>query len=841
MRAVKAFALLLSLLVLAVPGLAREDPPEPFGFRLTAWNQAMTEIGLRIESGDLEREQVNDLRDRLEAVTGEARQARLETESRIAPLTTQLRTLGPPPAEGEPPEAPDITRQRESLNTRIAALQARITQAELVANQAEDLDGRLSAYTRERSLREIGRLFPFPLAPDTLGVAIPEFFRHLGQLARSPVDWWHSVPRSTVGDRFGIVAMLLVLLGIAVGWALRYCLLRWFGRDPAVENPTYTRRLVGAVAHGLADGIVPALIFFGIAHRVGSESAVISGLLADVVIWACIGLTMFILTWALSRAALAPDLPNWRLETIPKGNARAITYWMTLLAGVFAVDLFFLETMAGLAVSEELDSLYLLVTNAVEAGLVLLLIRGRLWRRDEEAVPPPEDEQDEPEPEPEPSSDWARFWLAARGLFALIAVAAIVTSLIGYAALGSYLIKTLLASGLLCGLLFLVRGLIRESIGAVLRSRFVRQSLMLRYPTRKLLKFWLRALLDLAIFAGGLFLILPLWGVPPRDLWSWTNRILEGVTIGDITISFADVLAGILVFAVVIVLTRIVQRVLSQRVLPRTALDSGVRHSLSAGFGYIGIVLAAALGISAVGLRLDNLALIAGALSVGIGFGLQNIVSNFVSGLILLIERPVKVGDWIVAGGHEGHVKKINVRATELETFQRASVIIPNSELLSASVVNWTHKNKLGRVEVPVGVAYGSDIELVMTLLNDCARAHPQVLKWPEPHVLFQGFGDSSLDFEARGYIGDVGYALKIRSDLRVAIYRSFLEHGIEIPFPRRDLHLKDIDRIAEAMTGRPAPAPPKPPAKAKSAPAAASSPPARPRGESDTDGDGGN
>ena len=837
MRAVKAFALLLLLLVPAVPGLAQEDPPEPFGFRLTTWNQAMTEIGLRIESGDLEQEQVNDLRDRLEAITGETRQARLETESRIAPLTTQLQTLGPPPGEGEPPEAPDITRQRESLNTQIAALQARITQAELVANQAKDLDGRLSAYTRERSLREIGRLFPFPLAPDTLAVAIPEFFRHLGQLARSPVDWWHSVPQSTLGDRFGIVAVLLVLLGIAVGWALRYCLLRWFGRDPAVESPTYTRRLVGAVAHGLADGIVPALILFGIAYRVGSGSAVISGLLADVVIWACIGLTLFILTWALSRAALAPDLPNWRLESIPKGNARAITYWMTLLAGVFAADLFFLETMASLAVSEELDSVYLLVTNAVEAGLVLLLIRGRLWQRDEEAIPLPEDEQDEPEPEP--SSDRARFWLAARGLFALIAVAAIVTSLIGYAALGSYLIKTLLASGLLCGLLFLARGLIRESIGVVLRSRFVQQSLMLHSPTRKLLKFWLRALLDLAIFAGGLFLVLPLWGVPPRDLWSWTNRILEGVTIGDITISFADVLAGILVFAVIIVLTRVIQRVLSQRVLPQTALDSGVQHSLSAGFGYIGIVLAAALGISAIGLDLDNLALIAGALSVGIGFGLQNIVSNFVSGLILLIERPVKVGDWIVAGGHEGYVKKINVRATELETFQRASVIIPNSELLSASVINWTHKNKLGRVEVPVGVAYGSDIELVMKLLDDCVRAHAQILKWPEPYVLFQGFGDSSLDFEARGYIGDVEYVLKIRSDLRVAIYRSFLEHGIEIPFPQRDLHLKDIDRIAEAMAGRPATATPKPPAKAKSAPATAGSPPARIGGESDADGDG--
>ena len=143
------------------------------------------------------------------------------------------------------------------------------------------------------------------------------------------------------------------------------------------------------------------------------------------------------------------------------------------------------------------------------------------------------------------------------------------------------------------------------------------------------------------------------------------------------------------------------------------------------------------------------------------------------------------------------------MRATELETFQRASVIIPNSELVSTSVVNWTHKNKLGRAEVPVGVAYGSDVEKVTEILMDCLRADQRILKWPEPFVLFQGFGESSLDFEARGYIGNVEWVVIITSDLRYAIYKALTENGIEIPFPQRDLHVKDVERLADAIGGQ--------------------------------------
>jgi len=217
--------------------------------------------------------------------------------------------------------------------------------------------------------------------------------------------------------------------------------------------------------------------------------------------------------------------------------------------------------------------------------------------------------------------------------------------------------------------------------------------------------------------------------------------------------------------------------------MARGRVDAGLRNSIGTAVGYAGIALAGVVAISAAGLDLSNLALVAGALSLGIGFGLQNIVNNFVSGLILLAERPFKVGDWIVASGVEGSVKKISVRATEVETFQRQTVIVPNSLLINASVANWTHRNKLGRVEVKVGASYDSDPRRVQELLLEIVRTQPNILKNPEPVVLFLGFGVSSLDFELRAFLADITSQNAFLNEVRFQIFERFRQEGIEIPF----------------------------------------------------------
>jgi small-conductance mechanosensitive channel len=252
-----------------------------------------------------------------------------------------------------------------------------------------------------------------------------------------------------------------------------------------------------------------------------------------------------------------------------------------------------------------------------------------------------------------------------------------------------------------------------------------------------------------------------------------------------------------LVFALLLTLSRWFTSKLNNTWLQKTRMDRGAREALVTFSRYTVIALAVLFALSLAGIEFANLAIVAGALSVGIGFGLQNVVNNFVSGLILLFERPVRTGDWIVVGNTQGTVKSINIRSTTVQTFDRAEVIVPNSELISGQVTNWTLDTPRGRICLPVGVAYGSDTTKVKEVLLETGKAHPRVVcddsHWPKPNVLFLAFGASSLDFELRVIVRDISERAQVISDLNFAIDQAFRDNGIEIPFPQQDVYLKQV------------------------------------------------
>ncbi|MCP5137849.1 MAG: mechanosensitive ion channel family protein [Gammaproteobacteria bacterium] len=304
----------------------------------------------------------------------------------------------------------------------------------------------------------------------------------------------------------------------------------------------------------------------------------------------------------------------------------------------------------------------------------------------------------------------------------------------------------------------------------------------------------IRRLIGFGLLVGYGYWLLTVWRITESETATAKGILSSGFDLGGLRIVPLQLFQALMIFLALWWLARWLRKQMAERWLVKTKLDSGARQSIVMLTSYALIGAAILIGLSVAGLEFQNLAIIAGALSVGIGFGLQNIVNNFVSGLILLFERPVKPGDWVVVGGTEGYVRKVSIRSTLIQTFDRADVLVPNSELISNQVVNWMLNDTMGRVIVPVGVAYGTDTRKVRDLLNKIAREHPLVLtsdpRVPAPKVIFMAFGESSLDFELRAFIREVDNRLSVRSDLLFAIDDAFRKEGIEIPFPQRVVHM---------------------------------------------------
>jgi small-conductance mechanosensitive channel len=320
---------------------------------------------------------------------------------------------------------------------------------------------------------------------------------------------------------------------------------------------------------------------------------------------------------------------------------------------------------------------------------------------------------------------------------------------------------------------------------------------------------WFRFTFALVVWSVFGILLLKIWGLPDTALISLKDSITQGFDIGTVHVVPAKVVIALLSFAVMLSIIGWIKRRMDKSWLNRSRMDRGAKESLISLTGYFGVAVAFLISLSIAGVQLSNLALIAGALSVGIGFGLQNIVNNFVSGVILLFERPIKTGDWIVVGNTEGYVKKISIRSTQIQTFDRSDVIVPNSELISDQVTNWMLRDTIGRIKVPIGVAYGSDLERVREILLEIAFNHDSVITQspilPKPWVLVRQFGDSSIDFELRCFIKDIDRRLRVISDINFAIDKAFRAAGIEIPFPQRDVHLIAPDETPDeaVKTGR--------------------------------------
>lgn len=720
---------------------------------------AAERIGQRLEHNTPTGDKLNQLINKVSAYKSRASVCIETQQGEVNNISQQIKTLGSP-VKGESWQVTTTRLQLGKRQTKILQLAANCRLLKVTAsNVLRDL---LRIQNRQLTGKLLARGAPIGRVIVQLASELPHpnsLFNPRILIERLGAHDWNAILWLTS----------LILLGLIGGFIGRH---RMAGSDPIDPDKNFAYAVFQAIGLSL-NHYRPGLLISGLWSLYWLDIGPLPTgwpLLADI----SFILFSYYLALAAIRASFDPSPPAMLYLPFPEPLARSFgraLHWLTLNA--LAGALVFVTPVA-----KAFSTPVMLMAHSLWSALLVLNLIWIVWLtlrlRRKQGV----------------------------GLIRPIIVLALLASLtaewIGYRNLSEFIID---------GVAFTLLSLLLAWLASALGNDLIDSLDEGRYTWEKRLKaylgvskdefipglFWLRVLIYVSIWIVLIFALLRVWGLPvslETELMHWLTR---GFTIGHIMIEPGRLLFALMVFSLLLSFGTKVRTMLARR-LSRSRMERGAREAAVTITGY-GIMIAAALiALSITGIALQNIAIIAGALSVGIGFGLQNIVNNFVSGLILLFERPIRTGDWIVVGDVEGYVRRISIRSTQIQTFDFADVIVPNSDLISGAVTNWMLRDNYGRVRVPVGVAYGSDTRQVEEILLRIASEHPLIIHGSSdtlnPRVLFLSFGDSALNFELRAFLRSVAERPYVLSDLNFAIDAAFREADIQIPFPQRDLHI---------------------------------------------------
>jgi small-conductance mechanosensitive channel len=766
-------AVCLSIVSLPTSGLAQTAPLLSDGAAQSTidyqvWESTAARAEAALEAGKASNAALETLRGEIVGWRDMFLVAQNTNKARIQTIQSQISALGPEPTDGS--EEPEITARRAELQAQLTRLQAPVLAAEEAHTRAAGLITEIDRIIRDRQAEALVSLSPSPLNPAYWPSSVEELVWAVRMLWTEVRSNWDNDIRQLEFRKTAPVSLGMAVIGLLLVLRGR----RWFAslgtraRSVSVRAGDVWHFILslGKVLTPLAGVLLicQALINTGF---VGLRGTMILNFIPA---W---GLGILFARWLADR--LFPDGEGHApLMVAPEKRAEARSY--TTLLAVFAV------------LSSVVEILGRVGNFSPEAGAVVgfpvMCMTGLLLFRMGHFI------SSQIKYGTEQDQDIGYRHRITRVLFRIAQVVAVIGPLlwaVGYMRAATALVYPSVLTIALLGFVVVLQMLVSDIYRMVTHNDESTQEAL--WPV--LIGFFLTLL---SIPALAL-----IWGVRLAELTELWATFRAGFTVGDTRISPTDFIMFAVVFGLGYVLTRAIQGALRSSILPKTKIDVGGRTAIVSGVGYVGIFLAAIIAITSAGIDLSSIAIVAGALSVGIGFGLQNIVSNFVSGIILLIERPVSEGDWIEVGGKMGYVRNISVRSTRIETFDRTDVIVPNADLVSGTVTNFTRGNTIGRIIITVGVAYGTDTKRVEAILRDIAEAHPMVLLNPKPGILFKGFGADSLDFEIRAILRDVNWSLEVKSDINHAIAKRFAEEGIEIPFAQRDVWLRNPQALREA------------------------------------------
>ncbi len=759
-------------------------------------------------------DQLDDIKDKALTLQAQAQATAQAEGPQLAVFDARLAQLGPPPPPKHRAEAAAVRLERDRLSRHRASLDADIKQARLLATAAGQLADQVAEQRRVIFNERLFQLGASPLGPSfwtDLGANLPQDFGKLSDALddEAPAAAAAMRPKGMAILAAGAFIALLLLFPVRLA-------LNALGRRHAVGDDAIARlkrsglalwlTLVGGATPGLA-----ALSLYTALTWSGALSPT-AGDIAQQTVWLiCWG--AFVV--ALGRALLSVDRPAWRVAPLSDFTAvRIRPYpWIVALVTVAGGLLERINTAidASLAATVATNSLFAVVFALTSAAALIAAGRGRTRaeaRTEGAAIS---------------SSVWS---LGAVALVAAIA-AALLGVIAGYSAFAIFVARQIFWISVVVASAYLLWEFVDDLCTELFRpasraGRMLHLVFALRASTIEQIGVLLSAALRLLLLFTGLSLVLSRFGDGAGPLLDRLRALSGGVHVGEVVISPTAVLEGVAAFAFGVAAVRAVQNWLDKRYLPKTEWDLGLQNSVSTVVGYLGIGLAAACALASAGLGLQRVALIASALSVGIGFGLQAIVQNFISGLIMLWERPVKVGDWVVVGSLEGDIQRINVRATEIKMADLSTLLVPNSEFVTKAVQNKTLGSPLGRIEIKIGIAPDADVAAARDILLAAFDAHKDVLAEPAPTVFIDAVTVTGIQFNAFAYVSSPRVAYGVRSALFLDILTHLRAAGIELARAQQDLRLNPgpgFDKLGAITAPTPAEAESRGPGRPKATP----------------------
>lgn len=785
----KSFFLIVFLLFfpLSLPAQSIPDSEADSAFMPSQINKTLDTITNRLNKGNTDKEQINEISQTLNQIQSTLSQIRLSYNTKQEAIQKKINTLGPLPDKDQKEPAP-IATQRQNFNQEADQTKATIIQIDLLLAKIDELNNLILKKRNQQLLNNILVKQSSIFHPQEFSQSLSVFSQFVVELLTSPLQWYqqlnHLQKTEVNKNLFSILAGIISALIIAYGIS-RY-ISHWFGYKKTIEHPHYSQKVRAGIWFFIAQGVIPATTIGAFILWLKNCAIINLSSFGILLNSAAIYLLYYYLIKAAVKTIFTPHNGKWRIIEVDNDRANAICSSLIFAAAAICFISFLLD-LSNL-IKNDISITYSLkiISNAVKAFCIIWISYKALY--DTKTL------TDADLTEEASISD-----LSTSSKISLLVTftitLAFLLSFLGYIRLSEYIINRFIFSGISIGIIYITDKLIRTAIHRLLLLRFWIRTFRIHRRALVKTEFWLGLTLTPIMWLLAFLILLAVWGVPVDLLLARSKSFLVGFNIGGVRISISSILLGIFCFFVALSFSKMLKNSFIKGKLSNIEMEDGIRNSIVSSINFLGFIFSALLAIAVMGGSLSSIAIIAGALSFGVGLGLQNMVGNLAAGLTILWERPIKIGDWIVINDLEGIVKKINIRSTELETWDKSVVIIPNASILSQSLINYTYTGKTGRVVIKVNVGYDSDIALIRQTLLEIALSNSEVLKNPAPYVLFNNLGDSSLEFQLNCYTANVFNRSLISNDLREKIINRFRDLAINIPTQKQIFYLEDLSK----------------------------------------------